>query len=62
MKQRRGKQGKGGGADERLPLRWAVILTVAGAAAIGIGTLAGPVAGVGTGIAITGLLSAIIGH
>lgn len=48
--------------DERLPLRWAVILlTTVGAGAVA-GLLAGPLAAIGTVIAVLGLLAVIVGH
>ena len=47
--------------DERLPLRWAVILFVAVGAGIAAGYLGGPVAGWGTALATTALLFKVIG-
>jgi hypothetical protein len=49
------------GNDDRLPLRWGVILAVAVGAGVGIGVVGGPIAGVCVGIAITGLLSTTLG-
>jgi hypothetical protein len=51
----------GNGSDDRLPLRWGVILAIAVGAGLGAGVAGGLIAGVGAGIAITGLLSAILG-
>jgi len=47
--------------DDRLSLRWGVILTVAVGTGFGTGALAGPVAGIGIALATTGLLSNILG-
>ncbi|MFI9450763.1 hypothetical protein [Amycolatopsis sp. NPDC052450] len=48
--------------DDRLPLRWGVILTIS----VGAGFLAGffgsPLAGLGAGLAACGLLFNILGH
>ncbi len=48
---------KGKDSDDRLPLRWGVILAIAIVAGLGVGVVGGPVAG----IAITGLLSTTLG-
>lgn len=48
-------------SDDRLPLRWGVILAIAIGAGLGVGVAGGPIAGIGVGIAITGLLSTILG-
>ena len=53
------KSGKG--SDDRLPLRWGVILAIAVGAGLGVGVVGGLIAGVGVGIAITGLLSTTLG-
>jgi hypothetical protein len=50
------------GPDERLPLRWGVILAVAVGTGIGAGLLGGPLVGLGTGISIVGLLFKILGN
>lgn len=47
--------------DERLPLRWAVILFVALGAGIGAGFLLGPVVGWGTGLGTATALYKIVG-
>ncbi|RSN53535.1 hypothetical protein DMH01_38145 [Amycolatopsis sp. WAC 04182] len=52
----------GANSDERLPLRWAVILTIAVGAGLLAGFLGGPLAGLGVGIAVCGLLTQILGH
>ncbi len=52
---------KGKDSDDRLPLRWGVILAIAIGAGLGVGVVGGPVAGIGVGIAITGLLSTTLG-
>jgi hypothetical protein len=48
--------------DERLPLRWGVILLGAAVFGAGLGMLGGPLAGLGTGLAVVGLMSRILGH
>lgn len=48
-------------SDERLPLRWGVILSVAVGVGIGVGTQGGVVAGVGTGLVVVGLLFQMLG-
>jgi hypothetical protein len=49
-------------SDDRLPLRWGVILAIAVGAGLGVGVAGGLVAGIGVGIAITGLLSTTLGR
>ncbi|TCO55628.1 hypothetical protein [Actinocrispum wychmicini] len=48
--------------DDRLPLRWGVILATAAGVGVLAGVLGGPLAGLGAGLAVTGLLSQILGH
>jgi hypothetical protein len=48
--------------DERLPLRWGVILAVAAGAGLGLGMWGGPAAGVVVSIAVVGLLFQILGN
>ena len=38
-------------SDDRLPLRWGVILAIAIGAGLGAGVVGGPIAGIGVGIA-----------
>ena len=54
----------GGSEDEndRLPLRWTVILFIAIGAGIVAGYLGGPLAGWGTGLATVALLYKIVGN
>jgi len=47
--------------DDRLPLRWAVILLAAAGAAALAWFLGGPLVGLGFGLTVTGLLFRIIG-
>jgi hypothetical protein len=49
------------GSDGLFPLRWAVILTIAVAIGLGTGVLGGAVTGIGTAVAVTGLLANILG-
>jgi hypothetical protein len=49
-----------GNKDDRLPLRWGVILMAAITAAVGVGYLSGPLAGWTVGMAMTALLSNIL--
>lgn len=42
--------------EDRLPLRWTVIIAVSSAVGLGVGHAAGLVAGVTVGIALAGLL------
>ena len=51
-----------GNDDDRLPLRWGVILLGALGSGAVIGFLGGPLAGFGAGLAITGLLYKILGR
>ena len=55
------KNGTQGKTDDRLPLRWAVILLAAVAAGIGTAFLGGPLVGIGFGVSVTGLLFKILG-
>jgi hypothetical protein len=48
------------GTEERLPLRWLVILSVATAVGIAVGLFGGVVAGVPAGLAATALLHAAV--
>lgn len=48
--------------DDRLPLRWALIIVVALGAGLVAGRLGGPLAGWGTGLATVALLYKIVGH
>lgn len=52
----------GSNGDEHLPLRWGVILTIAVGAGILAGFVGGPLAGLGSGLAVCGLLHQILGH
>lgn len=52
--------GNSGSTDERLPLRWVVILAVASGIGIAVGWEAGLPYGVGTAIAVAGLLHTIV--
>ncbi|MGW5720558.1 hypothetical protein ACWEVP_30605 [Amycolatopsis sp. NPDC003865] len=57
------KNGTGGSdGDERLPLRWGVILAIAVGVGVLAGSLGGPLAGLGTGLAVCGLLYQVLGH
>lgn len=47
--------------DDRLPLRWAVILVVAVGAGVAAGYVGGPLAGWGTGLATVALFYKIVG-
>jgi hypothetical protein len=49
-------------SDDRLPLRWGLIVICAVAAGITMGTAWGSPAGVGTGLAVAGLLGRILGN
>jgi hypothetical protein len=51
-----------GNDDDRLPLRWGVILLGALGTGAVVGFLGGPLAGFGAGLAITALLYKILGH
>lgn len=46
--------------DGKLPLRWAVILTISTAVGIGTGLAGGLVAGVGLGFVCAGFLHAVL--
>ncbi len=48
--------------DERLPLRWAVIIVVAIGAGVAAGHVGGPLAGWGTGLATVALLYKVVGE
>lgn len=52
-----GRQGKD---DDRLPLRWGVILLGAAGAGIGAAWLGGALVGIGFGVTMTGLLFKIL--
>lgn len=47
--------------DERLPLRWGVILIAAAGVAVFAAQHGGPLAGLGAAIAATGLLFKVLG-
>jgi len=57
----KGELGKRTRTDDRLPLRWAVILFAAVAAGLEAGTVGGVVAGWGTALATAAVLHRILG-
>lgn len=50
-----------GTTDDRLPLRWGVILLAAVGAGIGTACIGGPLVGFGFAVTVTGLLFKILG-
>lgn len=48
--------------DDRLPLRWAVIFTIAVGVGVFAGFFGGPLAGLGVGLAVCGLLFQTLGN
>jgi hypothetical protein len=57
----KGASRKRGPTDDRLPVRWALILLVAAAAGIGAGVAGGLVAGWGTALATAAILHKVVG-
>ncbi|WP_141704272.1 hypothetical protein [Planobispora rosea] len=52
--------GNGSNGNDKLPLRWALILTVGTAVGVGIGLVGGLVAGVGLGLGCAGFLHTVL--